>query len=70
MYQRSSMEAFRPLMQDFEVELVELANGDIMCSLNEVSFASIDAVVLKLRIMFRDDEDLKALENESDEEPF
>jgi hypothetical protein len=69
-YLRAAMDAFRPLMMRFEGILVELSNGDILCGLNGASFADMDAVILKLRMSFRDDAVLKAQEDTGGEDVF
>jgi|GEM_PF-2603106 len=70
-YKRASLRLFQPLMQEYEGLLVELYDGDILCALQGATFATMDAIVLKLRVMFRDDENLKAQEeSESAEDIF
>ena len=68
-YSISTMQSFAPLLREFEGIILELRNKDIICCINGASYADIDNVVLKLRIMFRDDENLKHYED-SDEDIF
>ena len=66
-YRSAAMKNFAPLMQDFEGILLELDNHDILCGLNGATYANMDSIVLKIRIMFRDDENLKKFEDMEDD---
>lgn len=68
-YRSAAKKNFAPLMQEFEGMLLELDNHDILCGLNGASYAKMDSIVLNIRIMFRDDENLKKFE-EMEEDIF
>lgn len=66
-YAISAKQSFAPLLREFEGIILELGNGDIICAINGASYAAIDNVVLKLRMMFRDDENLKRHEDDDED---
>lgn len=65
---RSALEAFDPLMSRFPGQLFELRNEDIVCVVDGASYSDIDEVILRIRYLFRDDENLKQAERNDDED--
>ncbi len=60
--------AFKPLLSKHDGQLFPLSNGDLVCALKDASIAEMDEVILKIRYMFRDDENIKAMERQEGED--
>lgn len=65
---RSTLELFKPLMKKFDGQLFTLQNDDIVCVLHGARIADMDSVVLNIRYLFCDDENLKAVEDAGDDD--
>lgn len=69
-HQRMALNEFAPLLQRFEGQMFTLSNSDVLCVLNGARVADLDEAVLRIRYMVRDDENLKALEAQSEDDVF
>lgn len=65
---RTAAAAFEPLLTRFDGRLFEFSNHDIVLCIHGASISDIDDVIIKVRYMFRDDENLTALEAETDDD--
>ena len=69
-YQRAAAEAFEPLLKRYDGQIFQLSNSDIVFSCKGASVAEIDEAVFKVRYMFRDDERLRAAEENKATDDF
>lgn len=69
-YQRAAAEAFQPLLKRYDGQIFQLSNSDIVFSCKGASVAEIDKAVFKVRYMFRDDERLRAAEENAATDNF
>ena len=69
-HRRAAAETFIPIRRQFEGELFNLSNGDIVCALYKARLADLDEAVLRIRVMFRDDHNLKFLEQTDRDDLF
>jgi hypothetical protein len=67
-HQRMATGEFSPLLQRFEGQMFTLSNSDVLCVLNGARVADLDDAVLRIRYMVRDDENLKAMEAQSEDD--
>jgi hypothetical protein len=61
---------FQPLLKKYNGQLYEMTNGDLFCALHKVTQATLDEAVFEIRIMYREDENLKSLMEQGREESF
>lgn len=69
-HQRTATNEFGPLLKRFEGQMFTLGNTDVLCVLSGARIADLDEAVLKIRYMVRDDENLMALEEASEDDIF
>ena len=69
-HQRMASNEFAPLLRRFEGQLFTLSNSDVLCVLSGARIADLDEAVLKIRYMVRDDENLMAMEAQSEDDVF
>lgn len=67
---RIAENAFEKLIKMYEGRIFRLSNGDLMFVAREIPDSAIDDIVLKLRMMFREDPFIELAENETDENAF
>lgn len=67
-HQRAATNEFAPLLRRFEGQMFTLANSDVLCVLKSARVADMDDAVLKVRFMVRDDENLKRMEAQSEDD--
>lgn len=63
---RAAGAEFRLLLAAHKGELIELSNYDLICILDNPTIAELDRVVIRVKTMFRDDKNFKAMEDETD----
>ena len=67
---RIAENAFEKLIKTYEGRIFCLANGDLMFIARDIPDSAIDDIVLKLRMMFREDPFIELAENETNENAF
>lgn len=67
---KAAIRFFQPLLRKFDGQLYEMSNGDLFCALHKASQATIDEAVFHVRVLYRDDENLKSLMDQGREEGF